>query len=138
MALGHDTVLVLCLGWRILGCLPWRRAPPGLVAGTPAFPGVLSSRFFVLDGTYECVLGDGCLRDSSDRDLRHGTFGALDAAVKTVRLGGGIEPDDNHKLSMAQRLMAGAAARENIQMTLVGAALGWSSRPGHDPHGRDP
>ena len=52
--------------------------------------------------------------------------GALDAAVKTVRLGG-IEPDGNYKLLMAQRLMAAAAAGENVQMTLVGAALGWLS-----------
>ena len=50
--------------------------------------------------------------------------GALEAAVTTVRLGG-IEPDDGLRLSMAQRLMAAAAAGENAKLTLIGAALGW-------------
>jgi len=51
---------------------------------------------------------------------------ALDAAVKTVRLGGS-ESDDSNKLLMAQRLMAAAAAGESSKITLVGAALGWLS-----------
>ena len=52
--------------------------------------------------------------------------GALEAAVNTVRLGG-VEPDDSLRLSMAQRLMAAAAAGESANQTLIGAAVGWLS-----------
>ena len=52
--------------------------------------------------------------------------GALEAALKTVRLGG-IEPDDSLRLLMAQRLMTAAATGEDGRLTLVGAALGWLS-----------
>jgi hypothetical protein len=49
--------------------------------------------------------------------------GALDAAASTLRLIG-AEPDESVRLSMAQRLIAAAAAGER-QLTLAGAALGW-------------
>lgn len=52
--------------------------------------------------------------------------GALEAALKTVRLAG-IEPDDSLRLLMAQRLMTAAATGEDGRLTLVGAALGWLS-----------
>ncbi|MEI9901075.1 MAG: hypothetical protein WDN31_14095 [Hyphomicrobium sp.] len=49
---------------------------------------------------------------------------ALEAAIGTVRLGGG-EPDDRAKLAMARRLLAAAAAGERAFLSLTEAALGW-------------
>lgn len=51
---------------------------------------------------------------------------ALDAAVNTLRLGG-TEPDDALRLSMAQRLIAAAAAGERTILSLTEAALDWES-----------
>jgi hypothetical protein len=48
--------------------------------------------------------------------------GALDAAASTRLIG--AEPDESVRLSMAQRLIAAAAAGER-QLTLAGAALVW-------------
>jgi hypothetical protein len=51
---------------------------------------------------------------------------ALDAAVNTLRLGG-TEPDEGLRLSMAQRLIAAAAAGERTILSLTEAALDWDS-----------
>ena len=94
---------------------------PAAVAGTPRFTERFAIAFLHM-ATSICVIHPTEIFDTERLRLMSE---ALDAAVKTVRLGGS-EPD-SHKLLMAQRLMAAAAAGESSKITLVGAALGWLS-----------